>query len=120
MQGKYIHNDISTECIKKEMGVNSIDVIKSYTTSSREMKIAISVQNYCGFPVHKGKVEIALMRPDGSKYTLSQITDKEGIALFELGKIDQGRWEVVVFEINHPHYTLNHKLSSQKWYMTDV
>jgi hypothetical protein len=120
MQETYIHNDWSSEKVKVKMGIESIDVVKSYKPHSQDMKVAITVHDRCGRPVHKGRVEIALVTPTGSKYTLSRMTDNEGVALFELDRIDEGRWEVVVFDINHPQYTLDHRLSQQRWYVTDI
>lgn len=111
----YLKNEYSHQRTKTELCIESVDVVTSYTSYQQNLKFAVSVLNLCGEPVHESEVVLAINRPDGSRISLSQKTDSQGVALFELDDIDRGRWEAVVFKVRHTDYkrSLNHH--SQRW-----
>jgi hypothetical protein len=116
----YLKNDCFHERYRTEMYIESIDAVVSYSFGQQSLKFAVIVLNLCGEPVDKSKVELVISAPDGSKRSLSQRTDTEGVALFELYRIDSGRWEAVVFRVEHPEYNVSQNNHNQRWSITYV
>jgi hypothetical protein len=116
----YLKNDCFHERYRTEMYIESIDAVTSYFHDQQSLKFAVMVLNLCGEPIDKSEVELVISAPDGSKRTLSQFTDSEGVALFELLEIDRGRWEAVVFRIEHPDFSESQSNHNQRWSITYV
>ncbi|MFW9786928.1 MAG: hypothetical protein ACFFE2_11935 [Candidatus Thorarchaeota archaeon] len=58
--------------------------------------------------------------PGGFSFSISQPTDAEGIAIFELKRIARGRWEIIVIRVNHPDYEVDLAQSETRWTVTYV
>lgn len=97
----------------KKMFVDALDVVTSYKDNRQHLKLAVSVTDVAGFPVFETGVELVIDPPDGTKFSLIGETDPYGIAYFELKNINRGRWEVVVFNVDHPDYTCEATKSSK-------
>jgi len=119
-EASYLKNDCLPERYRTEMYIESIDNVTSYSSHQQGLKFAVSVLNLCGEPVYKSEVELVISAPDGSKRSLSQLTDSQGVAMFELSGIDNGRWEAVVFRVEHPEYDMSRNNHNQRWSITYV
>ncbi|MBN2228341.1 MAG: hypothetical protein JW779_02035 [Candidatus Thorarchaeota archaeon] len=116
----YLKEDYFYQKNRTEMCVESVDVVTSYVNDQQNLKVAVSVLSLCGEPVRHGNVDLVINSPNGSKFSLSKSTDSNGVALFELCGVERGRWEAVVFGVNHPEYHMSKAHCNQRWTITYV
>ncbi|MGY5875461.1 MAG: hypothetical protein RTU30_06930 [Candidatus Thorarchaeota archaeon] len=119
MQKQPLQNDCQPERTM-EMEVASIEVASVYSSNHQDLLVAVSVTDGCQNPVYRMVVDIIVVRPDGSKYSLTEHTNQRGIAMFELLNIDMGRWEIVVFNLYHPDYPSRMTKSGKEWHIEFV
>ncbi|TFH05681.1 MAG: hypothetical protein E4H14_12260 [Candidatus Thorarchaeota archaeon] len=100
----YLKSELAPGSNSKKMFVDALDVVTSYKDKQQHLKLAVSVSDLAGYPVFETGVELVIDSPDGTKFSLKGETDPFGIAYFELKNIRRGRWEVVVFNVDHPDY----------------
>jgi hypothetical protein len=115
----YLTNDCLPEN-RNTISIRSFDVAKYYNDGHQDMTLAVSVMNLCGEPVPLSDVEIILSSPGGFSFSLSESTDSSGVAIFELKRIARGRWEVIVFNIEHPEFEVDLSRSEKRWSVTYV
>lgn len=113
-------NDCFHERNKTEMCIESVDAVASYSKNKQNLKFAVSILNLCGEPICRSEVGLVVNAPDGSKFSLSRLTDSQGVALFELQGIDRGRWEAIVFKVQHPVYNMSSSQHNRRWSITYV
>ena len=99
----------------KKMYVDALDVVTSYKDNQQHLKLAVSVSDLAGYPVFESGVELVIDSPGGTKFSLKGETDPYGIALFEIDNIEKGRWEVVVFNVEHPEYKCDPSKKQKPW-----
>jgi len=116
----YLKNDHVQEKSRADVCIESVDTVASYSRDRQNLKFAVSVLNRCREPVYDSIVFLTINAPDGSRISLSQKTDAQGVALFELNDIGRGRWEAGVSKVCHPDYDLSLNHHSQRWSATDV
>jgi hypothetical protein len=103
-----------------EMSIESVSLLKSYSHDKQELTVAVSVSDIEGKPVNGGYVDLVVIGPKGASQSMKGLTDENGLALFEVDKVDKGRWEVVVFGVEHPCYRLSLSENSLRWRITNI
>jgi len=104
----------------KKIFVDALDVVTSYQKNQQDIKLAVSVSNFDGWPIFESAVELLIDSPDGTKFSLKGETDPNGIAIFEINNARKGRWEVVVFSIDHPDYRYDSSGKHKPWSVTYI
>ena len=115
----YLTNDCLSEN-KNRISIRSFDIAKCYSNGHQDMIIAVSINNLCGDPVPLIGVEIILSSPGGFRFPLTGTTDANGVAIFKMERIAKGRWEVIVFNIEHPDFEVDLSESEKRWSVTYV
>jgi hypothetical protein len=99
----------------RKMLIDGLDVVTSYKDNQQHLKLAVSICDPAGYPVFESGVELVIDSPDGTKFSLVGETDPYGIAYFELENITRGRWEVIVFKVDHPDYKYETSKDCKPW-----
>lgn len=110
-----LKSELAPRSSSKKMFVDALDVVTSYKDNKQHLKLAVSVSDLAGYPVFESGVELVIDSPDGTKFSLKGETDPYGIAYFELENIRRGRWEVIVFNVDHPDYKYETAKSHKAW-----
>ena len=115
-----LKSDLAQGRSSKKMFVDALDVVTSYKDNRQHLKLAVSVTDLTGYPVFESGVELVIDPPDGTKFSLKSETDPYGIAIFEISDAARGRWEVVVFDVDHPEYSCDMARRRKPWSVTYV
>jgi len=110
-----LKSELSPGSNNRKMFVDTLDVVTSYKDNQQHLKLAVSVSDLAGYPVFETGVELVIGSPDGTKFSLKGETDPYGIAYFELDNIRRGRWEVIVFNVDHQDYKCATPKSCRSW-----
>ena len=110
-----LKSELAPRSNSRKMFVDALDVVTSYKDNQQHLKLAVSVTDLAGYPVFESGVELVIDSPDGTKFSMLGETDPYGVAYFELKNISRGRWEVVVFNVDHPNYKCEPPKSVKLW-----
>ncbi len=105
---------------RTEMYIESMDLLKFYGGDSRRISIAVRVVDGCSNPIDRAKVDLMVMLPSGERVDASEITDRDGLSLFEISGLDTGTLGFSVTSINHPSHHLQVRSSADAWRTTTV
>jgi hypothetical protein len=115
-----VQNDQIHPTTRQKMCIESVDTVTFYSNDEKQLKLAVSVTDQMGYPVHKSDVDVVFGSPSGSKFSIRAETDPFGVAVFELHDVESGRWEVVVFRVQHPDYSYDASCTKKRWSITYV
>jgi hypothetical protein len=101
----------------KKIFVDALDVVTSYKDNKQHLKLAVSVSDLAGYPVFESGVELVIDSPDGTKFSMRRETNTFGIAFFEIENANRGRWEMVVFKVDHPDYESVTPKNCKLWFV---
>ncbi|TFG28840.1 hypothetical protein EU528_10635 [Candidatus Thorarchaeota archaeon] len=104
----------------KKLHVDALDVVTSYKDDQQHLKLAVSITDLAGYPVFESDVELVVDSPDGTKFSLKNETNTYGIAFFDIKNVQKGRWEVIVFNVDHPDYCYEKSNLAKPWSITYV
>ena len=104
----------------RKMHVDALDVVTSYKDKKQHLKLAVSVTDLAGYPVFEGDVELVIDPPAGTKFSLTNETNPYGIAFFDIPNVERGRWEVIVFNVQHPDYCFETSDRKSSWSITQI
>ncbi|MGY5874271.1 MAG: hypothetical protein RTU30_00870 [Candidatus Thorarchaeota archaeon] len=105
---------------RTEMYIESMDLLKFYGGDSRRVNIAVRVVDGCSNPIDRAKVDLMIILPSGERIDASEVTDRDGLSLFEIGGLDTGKLGFSVTNINHPSHDLQMRSSADAWRTTSV
>ena len=91
----------------EKMCVEAIDFVKSYYQRGRTIKALVRVVDQNNEPVERAKVRVEMTQRVGYTCSKTGFTDHNGVATFDMGKTDSGRWEVGARDVQHPCYTID-------------
>ncbi len=89
------------------MSVTAIDFVKSYYQRGIKILTLVQVADLNNDPVENARVQVQFKQRVGYSYSKTGYTDQNGVATFDIGTKDLGRWEVGVRDVQHPCYSID-------------
>lgn len=97
-----------------EVCITTIDVVKSYSKSQKNLKIAVTVLDENELPIFGCEVSLVVISPSGRKGIKKRGTDHHGVAVFSINSRDSGFWDIIVSDVFHPFFNLQVNRDSQR------
>ena len=94
-------------CEQGMMSVEAIDFVKSYYQRGIKITTLVQVVDQNNDPVDNARVHVQFRQRVGYTYSKTGYTDHNGVATFDIGTTDPGRWEVGVRDLQHPCYSID-------------
>ncbi|MHA1638075.1 MAG: hypothetical protein ACTSUB_08675 [Candidatus Thorarchaeota archaeon] len=103
-----------------ETYVITVDAVKSYSKSQKNLKIAVSVMDQIELPMIGSEVSLVIISPSGQKTIQERNTDHHGIAIFKVHCNTSGFSDIIVSNVSHPLFKIRFTRDSQRLLMVEL